>query len=44
MKQENSVTYAKGFTAAGVACGIKKNGELDLAIVRSEDIACAAGV
>ncbi len=30
-----SVTAAKGFAAAGVACGIRKNGRRDLALVRS---------
>ncbi|MFZ5974786.1 MAG: bifunctional glutamate N-acetyltransferase/amino-acid acetyltransferase ArgJ [Bacillota bacterium] len=44
MEYTGGVTYAKGFTAAGVACGIKKNGALDLAIVKCERIAQAAGV
>ena len=36
------VTAAKGFQAAGVACGIKKTGALDLALVVSDhDCACA---
>ena len=30
-----SVTAAKGFVAGGVACGIRKNGRRDLALVRS---------
>ena len=30
-----SVTAAKGYAAAGVACGIRKNGRRDLALVRS---------
>src|SRR5262249_3957848 len=30
-----SVTAARGFVAAGVACGIRKSGALDLALVRS---------
>ena len=30
-----SVTAAKGFVASGVACGIRKNGRRDLALVRS---------
>jgi glutamate N-acetyltransferase/amino-acid N-acetyltransferase len=38
------VTAPKGFLAAGVACGLKKNGNKDLAIVYSENPACAAGV
>jgi len=38
------VTAPEGFFAAGIACGIKKNGKKDLAIVCSEDVAAAAGV
>lgn len=38
------VTAPEGFFATGVACGLKKNGKKDLAIVCSEDIAAAAGV
>ena len=38
------VTAPEGFFATGVACGIKKNGNKDLAIVCSEDVAAAAGV
>jgi glutamate N-acetyltransferase / amino-acid N-acetyltransferase len=38
------VTYPKGFLAAGTACGLKKNGEKDLAIVVSEELAAASGV
>lgn len=38
------VTAPDGFFATGVACGIKKNGKKDLAIVCSEDTAAAAGV
>ena len=30
-----SVTAAEGFLAAGVACGIRKSGALDLALLRS---------
>lgn len=41
---EGSVTSPKGFTAAGEACGLKKNGRKDLAIVASADTAVAAGV
>ena len=41
---ENGVTYAKGFKAAGVACGIKKNGEPDLAVVLCDNTAQSAGV
>ena len=28
-----SVTFAKGFEAAGVACGLKSSGKRDLAVV-----------
>jgi glutamate N-acetyltransferase/amino-acid N-acetyltransferase len=38
------VTAPAGFSAAGVACGIKANGTLDLALLRSETPASAAGV
>ncbi len=38
------VTAPEGFFATGVACGIKKDGKKDLAIVCSEDVAAAAGV
>lgn len=41
---EGGVTAPKGFLAAGVACGLKKNGKKDLAIVYSEDVAAAAGM
>ncbi len=41
---EGGVTAPKGFYAAGTACGLKKNGKKDLAVVSSEDIAVAAGV
>lgn len=39
-----SVTSPKGFKAAGVACGLKKNGNRDLALVVSDVTANAAGV
>lgn len=38
------VAAPEGFFATGIACGIKKNGKKDLAIVCSEDIAAASGV
>lgn len=38
------VTAPKGFKAAGVSCGIKKDNKKDLAIICSDDIAIAAGV
>ncbi|MFG3207658.1 bifunctional glutamate N-acetyltransferase/amino-acid acetyltransferase ArgJ [Streptomyces sp. NPDC048192] len=37
-----SVTAARGFTAAGVAAGIKGNGNRDLAVVVNEGPRCAA--
>jgi glutamate N-acetyltransferase/amino-acid N-acetyltransferase len=43
-KLENTgVTIAKGYKAAGIACGIKK-GKKDLAVIYSEKDAVAAGV
>jgi glutamate N-acetyltransferase/amino-acid N-acetyltransferase len=44
MAEGTGVTYAQGFSAAGVACGIKKNGNKDLAIVKCDVVASAAGV
>ncbi|NLD50021.1 MAG: bifunctional glutamate N-acetyltransferase/amino-acid acetyltransferase ArgJ [Clostridiaceae bacterium] len=41
---DGGVTAPKGFKASGTACGLKKNGEKDLAVVCSDDIAVAAGV
>lgn len=38
------VTAPEGFFATGVACGLKKDGKKDLAIICSEDGAAAAGV
>lgn len=38
------VTAPEGFFATGVACGLKKDNQKDLAIICSEDIAAAAGV
>ncbi|HHV97713.1 MAG TPA: bifunctional glutamate N-acetyltransferase/amino-acid acetyltransferase ArgJ [Clostridiaceae bacterium] len=38
------VTSPEGYFAAGISCGIKKNGKKDLAIVCSEDISATAGV
>jgi len=39
-----SITAAKGFLATGVACGLKKNDQPDLALIISETEAVAAGV
>jgi len=41
---EGGVTAPAGFRAAGVACGIKKTGALDLALVVSDGPATAAAV
>jgi len=41
---EGGVTAAKGFMAGGSACGIKKKGALDLALIFAEAPAVAAGV
>ncbi len=38
------VTWPLGFTAAGVRAGIKKSGNLDLAVIYSENEAAVAGV
>lgn len=44
MDEYSGVTYAKGFTAAGAVCGIRKTGGLDLAVVKCDHIATAAGI
>ncbi|SFR86311.1 bifunctional glutamate N-acetyltransferase/amino-acid acetyltransferase ArgJ [Anaeromicropila populeti] len=45
MKQINGgVTIPKGFQAAGVAAGVKKNGKTDMALIFSEVPATVAGV
>jgi glutamate N-acetyltransferase / amino-acid N-acetyltransferase len=41
---EGGVTAPRGFRAAGVACGIKASGNLDLALIVSDSRASAAGV
>lgn len=43
-KLKGGVTAPEGFFATGIACGIKKDGKKDLAIICSEDSAAAAGV
>jgi glutamate N-acetyltransferase/amino-acid N-acetyltransferase len=43
-QHSGSITFAKGFLASGVACGIKKSGKSDLALLYSESPAVAAGV
>lgn len=42
--EEGTLTSPRGFLAAGVACGIKKKGKPDLALVCSETPCAAAGV
>lgn len=44
VKIDGGVTAPIGFKAAGVAAGLKKNGNPDLAMVYSEDICVAVGV
>ncbi len=44
MEECSGVTYALGFTAAGSACGIRKSGEADLAVLRCDTVATAAGI
>lgn len=41
---EGGISAPLGFRAAGVACGIKRGGTLDLALVTSEGLSTAAGV
>ena len=38
------VAYPQGFKAAGVRAGIKKNGNLDVAVIHTERTAAVAGV
>ena len=42
--ESGSVTSVQGFRAAGVACGLKKNGMPDLALIVSDRPAVATGV
>ena len=41
---KSSVTYPIGFAAGAAACGLKKNGSLDLCVIASEKKAACAGV
>ena len=41
---KKGVTFPKGFKAAGVKAGIKKSGNLDVAVIYSEEEAAVAGV
>lgn len=40
----NGVTFPKGFLASGTACGIKKNGKADVALIVCQNKAVAAGI
>ncbi len=40
----NGITAPTGFTATGCACGIKKNGNFDFAMIKSDCVANTAGV
>lgn len=42
--EQCGINYPKGFRSAGVACGIKNNGEKDLALIVSTTPATCAGV
>ena len=42
-KDTQGVTFAKGFTAAGVKAGIKKSGTLDVAVIYTKTQAVVAG-
>jgi glutamate N-acetyltransferase/amino-acid N-acetyltransferase len=44
MDIQKGATYPKGFRAAGAACGLKKNGGLDLALVAADGPCAAAGI
>ena len=44
MSAPKGVTYPLGFRAAGAACGLKKNGAADVALVVSDQEAAAAGI
>ncbi len=44
MSINRGVTFPQGFRAAGVACGLKKNGNADLALVASDVPCTAAGM
>jgi glutamate N-acetyltransferase / amino-acid N-acetyltransferase len=41
---DGGVTAPAGFRAAGVACGIKATGKLDLAVIAADDVASTAAV
>lgn len=42
-KDTQGVTFAKGFTAAGIKAGIKKSGNLDVAVIYTKTQAVVAG-
>lgn len=41
---DKGVTYPKGFRASGVACGLKKNGNPDVAMVLADGMCTTAGI
>lgn len=41
---DGGVTAPKGFRAAAAACGIKKNGALDVSLIESDRLSAAAGL
>lgn len=44
MDINKGVTYPKGFKAAGATCGLKKNGNPDVALVAAEGLCTVAGI
>lgn len=44
MNINKGVTYPKGFRAAGAACGLKKNGNADVALVVADNSCTVAGI
>jgi glutamate N-acetyltransferase/amino-acid N-acetyltransferase len=44
MDIRKGVTYPRGFRAAGAACGLKKNGNPDVALVVADGACAAAGI
>jgi glutamate N-acetyltransferase/amino-acid N-acetyltransferase len=44
MCPEGGSMCPEGFTAAGMACGVKASGKLDLALIRCEPAAQAAAI
>ena len=42
--KDGTVVSPKGFKAAGIACGLKRSGKPDMAIIISDNLANVAGV